>query len=72
MNRLSCPLLVACCALAVAGCGPRGVYPVEGKVLYKGSPAVGAVVSFVPRDSAARAASHTAQGVVGDDGRSPK
>jgi hypothetical protein len=40
-------LIAATCVIGVAGCGrPAGLYPVSGKVLYKGEPAAGAVVYF--------------------------
>jgi hypothetical protein len=40
-------------ALAGAGCGEsNGLHPVSGKVLHKGEPAVGATVSFYPKDAA--------------------
>ena len=40
-------------ALVGAGCGEsNGRYPVYGKVLHKGEPAVGATVSFYPKDAA--------------------
>jgi hypothetical protein len=48
MNRKVFVLLIAASgALGVAGCGhPAGLFPVSGKVLYKGEPAAGAVVYF--------------------------
>jgi hypothetical protein len=48
MNRKVFVLLMtAGSALVQAGCGhPAGLYPVSGKVLYKGEPAAGAVVYF--------------------------
>ena len=40
-------------ALVGAGCGEsNGRYPVYGKVLHKGEPAVGATVSFFPKSAA--------------------
>jgi hypothetical protein len=63
-NRLSIrggrrALAVACLALAagLVGCGDgRGVklYPVCGKVLYKGAPADGAEVTFYPKGDAGK------------------
>jgi hypothetical protein len=51
------------------GCGnSAGVYPVTGKVLYRGEPAVGATVTFVHKGGAARPQEHIPQGVVGEDG----
>jgi hypothetical protein len=68
MRKSTLPLVVAW-ALACAGCGsPAGIYPVSGKVLYKGEPAVGATVSFV-RKGGAGPQDHVPQGVVGEDGR---
>ena len=41
-------------ALVGVGCGDsNGLYPVHGKVLHKGEPAVGAIVSFHPKDAKA-------------------
>ena len=40
-------------ALVGAGCGEsNGRYPVYGKVLHKGEPAIGATVSFFPKSAA--------------------
>ncbi len=63
-KRLSFAAVLAACLVACAGCGSNGRYPVSGKVLYNGEPAVGATVAFVRKD----AADLTTQGVVGDDG----
>src|SRR5262249_36239617 len=61
------PLIGAC--ILAAGCGnPSGTYPVSGKVLYRGEPATGAVVTFVRRDAADRMHEQVPQGVVRDDG----
>jgi hypothetical protein len=54
--------------LAVLGCGhANGPFPVTGKVLYKGEPAVGATVTFL-RKEADRSRESPVQGVVRDDG----
>jgi len=52
--RLRLARVAACCSFALAvcilGCGgpepPEAVYPVTGKVFYRGKPAVGAMVAF--------------------------
>jgi hypothetical protein len=55
--------------LASAGCGGgNGYYPVSGKVLHDGAPAVGAVVYFCRQGEIDRLHEHVPQGVVGDDG----
>jgi hypothetical protein len=55
-------------AAACAGCGSsNGQFPVAGKVLYKGEPAVGATVTFLRKD-ADRQHESPAQGVVHEDG----
>jgi hypothetical protein len=49
MNRLLAWTIVALYALCCVSCGsasPRNLYPVDGKVLYKGSPAAGVQVIF--------------------------
>jgi hypothetical protein len=61
-------LLVPWLAFSI-GCGnSAGIYPVSGKVLYRGAPAVGATVTFVRKDPATRLQEQTPQGVVRDDG----
>jgi hypothetical protein len=60
--------VVAACFVACTGCGgSNGLYPVSGKVLHNGEPAVGATVTFVRR-GAAGVDDQTPQGVAGDDG----
>ncbi len=45
--RLMIVLAAAIGSMAAAGCGnPEGLFPVSGKVLYRGQPADGAVVYF--------------------------
>jgi hypothetical protein len=47
--------LLACAALAAAGCGPsEKLVPVKGKVLWGGQPLASGVVTFVPEDPAAK------------------
>jgi hypothetical protein len=67
-KSLFVPLLAAW-VFACIGCGnSSGVYPVTGKVLYRGEPAVGATVTFVRKGATDRTQEPTPQGVVGDDG----
>jgi hypothetical protein len=55
--------------LTCAGCGnSNGVYPVSGKVLYKGEPAKGAIVYFHRKSVTDILQEHTPQGVVEEDG----
>ena len=59
-------LIVTAC---LSGCGhSNGLYPVRGKVLYKGEPAVGAAVYFHRKDAADRLREQTLQGIVQQDG----
>jgi hypothetical protein len=61
--------LLAAAAAASLGCGDSsGTYPVNGKVLYHGEPAVGATVAFVRKGVSDRMHEQTPQGVVGEDG----
>jgi hypothetical protein len=61
-------LLVAF-TFASIGCGnSAGIYPVCGKLLYRGEPAVGATVTFVRKGVTDRLQEQTPQGVVRDDG----
>jgi hypothetical protein len=67
--RLSIALTAGCCLLGFAGCGsPAGLYPVTGKVLYKGEPAAGAVVYFHRQGPAGVASSTIPFGIVEEDG----
>jgi hypothetical protein len=54
--------------MAVVGCGSGGRYPVYGKILCNGEPAVGANVTFVRTGAAAGADLQAAQGTVQEDG----
>src|SRR5437660_990681 len=68
MSR-STTLAVAAAVLACAGCGnDAGLYPVSGKVLYKGQPAAGATVYFRHKGAADPLREQTPQGVVTEDG----
>jgi hypothetical protein len=59
-------LVVACC---LSGCGnSKGLYPLRGKLLYKGEPAAGAAVYFHRQDTADPFKEHILQGVVAEDG----
>jgi hypothetical protein len=61
-------LLLAASMFACIGCGSSGTYPVSGKVLYQGEPAVGAMVTFVRLGVTDRMQEQTPQGVVREDG----
>ena len=69
IKRLMIVLAAAIGSVAAAGCGnPEGLFPVSGKVLYRGEPAAGAVVYFHP-DGKNRAASQPIpSGIVEDNG----
>ena len=57
------------CALACGACGgPSGLYPVTGKVMVNGEPAVGATVTFVRKGSLDPASQPTPSAVVAEDG----
>src|SRR5262245_17453617 len=62
------PIAVAACAIACSSCNSSGLYPVSGKVLVNGEPAVGATVTFVRKGSADPLKEPTPQGTVGEDG----
>ncbi|OWK45709.1 hypothetical protein [Fimbriiglobus ruber] len=69
MSRRLGFLAVALCALACSSCGSSsGLYPVTGKVLFNGEPAVGATVTFVRKSSADPLKESTPQGVVAENG----
>jgi hypothetical protein len=65
--RLSPFALVLAGALLGTGCGQRDAYPVRGRVLYEGKPAVGAVVFLHPVDLSEPTRSRPS-GRVGKDG----
>jgi hypothetical protein len=56
-------------AMSTLSCSRRGenIYPVSGKVTYKGAPAAGATVFFT-RKAADYAKEHLVMGIVKDDG----
>jgi hypothetical protein len=64
--------ITALCLLglvAFAGCGnSNGQYPVTGKVLSHGEPAVGATVTFVKKGASDHLQEQLPQGIVQDDG----
>jgi hypothetical protein len=67
MNRLLLTT-IAGLALACTSCGnPHNLYPVTGKVTWKGGPAVGATV-FFHRQGGDRQNEHTIMGIVSQDG----
>jgi hypothetical protein len=56
-------------SVACGGCGrTQGLYPVFGKVLYRGQPAVGATVLFHRNGGPEPASNFIPTGVVGEDG----
>jgi hypothetical protein len=68
MYRRLLPIAVAACALVCSSCNSSGLFPVRGKVLVNGDPAVGATVTFLRKGSADPLTDPTPQGVVGEDG----
>ena len=67
MNKPLVPTIAAV-ALACASCGnPHNLYPVSGKVTYRGVPAAGANVLFF-RQGGDRQNEHLIMGIVGQDG----
>jgi hypothetical protein len=67
-QRLFVLLPIGSYLLLVSGCGPKGYYPVTGKVLHKGEPASGALVYFYPEEQKDPLHDQVPQGIVGDDG----
>jgi hypothetical protein len=65
---LIAPLLAGSMFVALGCRNSSGIYPVRGKVLYRGEPAVGATVTFVRKGVAKGSKEHPSQGVVGADG----
>jgi hypothetical protein len=62
--------LVVLVGVAAPGCGnPAGLFPVSGKVLYKGEPASGAVVHFHRQTGQEATRQPIPYGIVEDDGR---
>jgi hypothetical protein len=70
MNRKVTVLLIAASGtLGLSGCGhPAGLFPVSGKVLFKGEPAAGAVVYFHREGPPPIPASTIPFGIVDEDG----
>jgi hypothetical protein len=69
MTRVMVLGIAASLALACAGCGSsNGLSSVRGRVEYRGEPASGAVVSFVPKDAATAAKGLVPRGEVESDG----
>jgi hypothetical protein len=62
-------ITAATLAISCAGCGKsNGLYPVYGKVLYRGQPATGATVYFHRKGSTDRVHEQVSMGVVQEDG----
>ena len=62
-------LILAAFTLACTSCSnSSGLYPVSGKVLFNGEPAVGATVTFIRKGSDDPMKEPVEQGVVGADG----
>jgi hypothetical protein len=69
LRRLGLVLAAASGSLAATGCGnPPGLYPVSGKVAYKGEPAAGAVVYFHREGPSSTSPRAIPSGIVEDDG----
>jgi hypothetical protein len=70
MNKVVFSLITAATlAYSCAGCSKsNGLYPVYGKVLYRGQPATGATVYFHRKGTADRVHEQVSMGVVQDDG----
>jgi len=66
--RLFIAAMLAASLIVCAGCNSSGLYPVSGKVLVNGEPAVGATVTFVRKGSADPLKEPTPQGIVTEDG----
>jgi hypothetical protein len=66
--RLVLLVAIVCCMVCLGCSNGTGLYPVKGKVLYKGQPAVGAEVYFHRRDVGDRFQEQTPQGIVQEDG----
>ncbi len=68
MSRVMVPALVASALAALSGCGEsNGLFPVSGQVTYRGEPAAGARVSFLPKGPDA-ASGEVPRAEVGPDG----
>jgi hypothetical protein len=68
-TRATTAATTACFLLGLTGCGnPPGLYPVSGKVLWKGEPASGAIVYFHQEGPNPGGAQAVPSGLVEDDG----
>jgi len=71
LGRRDCRSGMLCLGLVILlGCGPDRikVYPVNGKVLYKGKPAAGARIIFHPQGGSDKMMQERPVGFAGDDG----
>jgi hypothetical protein len=69
LRRFVLAVAVAMSSAALAGCGnSAGLFPVSGKVLYRGEPAAGAVVYFHRQAKPGSASQTIPYGIVEDDG----
>ncbi|QVL31670.1 hypothetical protein KIH39_22940 [Telmatocola sphagniphila] len=69
MRRILFGLFVIGSGLTLCGCGRSdSLYSVRGKIRYRGEPAVGALITFVPQDTFRRTREPMAQAVVSEDG----
>ncbi len=69
LKRLFLVAAVAMSSTALEGCGnPAGLFPVSGKVLYRGEPAAGAVVYLHRQDKSGPSNPSIPYGIVEDDG----
>lgn len=66
-RRIGAAVLLALGALFATSCGNSGLSPVKGKVLYKGAPIKGAVVTLHPKAGDELTAQRPS-GVTGEDG----
>ena len=70
LKRLVLVMAAATSSAALAGCGnPAGLFPVSGKVLYRGEPTAGAVVYFHRQAKPGDPSRPIPYGIVEDDGR---
>jgi hypothetical protein len=65
--KKSFSLAIALLAFALSSCAGNGLYPVAGRVMYRGEPAAGAVV-FLRRTGADLQNEQTIMGIVQQDG----
>jgi hypothetical protein len=69
LKRMVLVMAVATSSSALAGCGkPAGLFPVSGKVLYRGEPAAGAVVYFHRKIEPGSSSGPIPSGIVENDG----